>query len=41
MGETDCGGKLGLVLMVGAMLRKSLIKYSIGGQGCGLSIFLA
>ena len=34
MGETDCGGKLGLVLMVGAMVRKSLIKYSIDGRGC-------
>ena len=38
MGETDCGGKLGLVLMVGAMVRKSLIKYSIDGRGCVPSV---
>ena len=33
MGETDWG-KLGLVLMGRAMLHKSLIQFSIGGQGC-------
>ena len=27
-------GKLGLVLMGGAMLSKSLIQFSIDGQGC-------
>ena len=31
MGETDWGGKLGLVLMVGAMLIKSLIQFSVEG----------
>ena len=39
MGENDCGGKLGLVLMVGAMVKKSLIKYSTDGWGCVLSVF--
>ena len=34
MGETDSGGKLGLVLMGGAMLRKSVIQFSVDGQGC-------
>ena len=34
MGETDSGGKLGLVLMGGAMLSKSLIQFSVEGQGC-------
>ena len=34
MGETDCAGKLGLVLMGGAMLSKSLIPFSIDGLGC-------
>ena len=36
MGETDCRGKLGLVLMAGAMLSKSLIQFSVDGQGCVL-----
>jgi len=27
-------GKLGLVLMGGAMLSKSLIQFSVDGQGC-------
>ena len=39
MVENDCGGKLGLVLMVGAMVKKSLIKYSTDGWGCVLSVF--
>ena len=30
----DWGGKLGLVLMVRAMLSKSLIRFSVDGQGC-------
>ena len=34
MGETDCGGRLVLVLMGGAMLSKSLIQFSVDGQGC-------
>ena len=37
MGETDLGvraGGLGLVLMGKAMLGKSLIQFSIDGQGC-------
>ena len=34
MGETDCRGKLGLVLMGGAMLSKSLIQFSVDGRGC-------
>ena len=33
MGRTDWG-KLGLVLMGGAMLSKSLIQFSVDGQGC-------
>ena len=33
MGETDCGGELGLVLMCRAMLSKSLIQFS--GYVCG------
>ena len=33
MGETDWG-KLGLVLMGRAMLHKSLIQFSMDGQGC-------
>ena len=33
MGETD-REKLGLVLMDGAMLRKSLIQFSVDGQAC-------
>ena len=32
MGETE--GKLGLVLTDGAMLSKSLIQFSVDGQGC-------
>ena len=31
-------GKLGLVLMGGAMLGKSLIQFSVGGQGCVPSV---
>ena len=34
MGETDCGGKLGLVLMGRAILSESLIQFSVDGQGC-------
>ena len=34
MGDTDLGGKLGLVLMGGAMLSKSLIQFSVDGRGC-------
>ena len=34
MGETDCGGKLGLVLMSRAILSESLIQFSVDGQGC-------
>ena len=34
MGETDWGGKLGLVLMGGAMLNKSLIQFSVDVWGC-------
>ena len=33
MGESECGGK-GLVLMGGATLSKSLIQFSVNGQGC-------
>ena len=33
MGETD-SAKLGLVLMGAAMLHKSLIQFSVDGQGC-------
>ena len=33
MGETDCGGKLGLVLMGRAILSESLIQFSVDGQG--------
>ena len=33
-GRTDCGGKLGLVLMGGAMLSKSLIQLSVVVLGC-------
>ena len=33
MGETD-SAKLGLVLMGAAMLHKSLIQFSVEGQGC-------
>ena len=32
MGETDQGGKLGLVLMSRAMLSKSLIQFSVDGR---------
>ena len=31
MGETDLGGKLGFVLMGGAMLSKPLIQFSVDG----------
>ena len=31
-------GKLGLVLMGGAMLSKSLIQFSVDGQGCVSSL---
>ena len=34
MGQTDCGGNSGLVLMCGAMLSKSLIQFSVDGRGC-------
>ena len=34
MGEIDCEGKLGLVLMGKAMLSKSLIQFSVEGWGC-------
>ena len=34
MGETDWGGKLGVVLMARAMLSKSLIHFSVYGWGC-------
>ena len=37
MGETD-RGKLGLVLMGGAMFSKSLIQFSVDGQGCVSSL---
>ena len=40
MGETDCGGN-NLVLMVGAMLSKSLIQFSVDGwiDFTGVDIF--
>ena len=38
MRETDCGEKLGVVLMGGAMLSKSLIQFSVDGWGCVLSL---
>ena len=38
MGETDCGGELGLVLMHGAVLSKSLIQFSVDGWGCVSSL---
>ena len=34
------GGKLGLVLMGGVMLSKSLIQFSVDGQGCVPSLLL-
>ena len=34
MGETDSGGKLGLVLMGGAMLSKYSIQFSVDRQWC-------
>ena len=37
MGETD-RGKLGLVLMGGAMFSKSLIQFSADGRGCVSSL---
>jgi len=37
MGETDWGGKLGLVLMGQAMLNKSLIQFSVFGC-CSLPV---
>ena len=37
MGETDWE-KLGLVLMGGAMLSKSLIQFSVDGWGCDPSL---
>ena len=37
MGETDWG-KLGLVLLGRAMLSKSLIQFSVNGQGCVTSL---
>ena len=36
MGETDWGGKLGLVLMGEAMLSKSLIQFPVDGQGSSI-----
>ena len=33
-------GKLGLVLMGGAMLSKSLIQFAVDGQGCDPSLLL-
>ena len=33
MGETDWGGKLGLILVGKAMFSKSLIQFSLDGQG--------
>ena len=41
MGETDRSGKLGLVPMGGAMLSKSLIQFSVDGQGCVPSLLFA
>ena len=38
MGETRLRGKLGVVLMGGAMLSKSLIQFSVDGWGCVLSL---
>ena len=38
VGETDLGRGLGLVLMGGAMLSKSLIQFSLNGQGCVSSL---
>ena len=35
MGGTGCWGDLGLVLMGGAMLNKSLIQFSLDGWGKG------
>ena len=34
MGDTDCRGKSGLVLMCRAMLSKSLIQFSFDEWGC-------
>ena len=39
MGETDCGGKLGLVLMGGATLSKFLIQFSLDRQDSVPSLF--
>ena len=39
MGETDWG-KLGLVLMGGAMLSKSLIQFYVEGRGYVPSLYL-
>ena len=38
MGETELKGKLGLVLMGRVMLSKSLIHFSVDGQGCVSSL---
>ena len=38
MGETDTGD-LGLVLIGGAMLSKSLIQFSVDGRACVPSLF--
>ena len=41
MGKNDWGGgELGLVLMGGTMLSKSLIQFSVAGQGCVPSLYL-
>ena len=40
MRKTDLRGKLGLVLMGGAMFSKSLIQFSVDGQGCVPSMLL-
>ena len=39
MGEADWG-KLGVVLMGGAMLSKSLIQFPVDGRGCVPSLLL-
>ena len=38
MGKTDCGGNWVLFQCAGAMLSKSLIQFSVDGQGCVLSL---
>ena len=41
MGESDCEGKLDLVLMSKAMLSKSLVQFSVDAQGCVPSLLFA